>query len=80
MLCLYVNVGNNKKKQMSTKKSQANLLNHSKAKVRLFGDYIQKYLNIISNDGYTKSIYIYLICFAVLVFTKMAEKEAQLLH
>ena len=44
---------------MSTKKSQANLLNHSKAKVRLFGDYIQKYLNIIGNDGYTKSIYIF---------------------
>ena len=44
---------------MSTKKSQTNLLNHSKAKVKLFGDYIQKYLNIIGNDGYTKSIYIF---------------------
>ncbi|MEO2072956.1 MAG: three-Cys-motif partner protein TcmP [Zunongwangia sp.] len=43
---------------MSNKKSQINLLNHSEAKVKLFGDYIQKYLNIICNDGYTKSIHI----------------------
>ncbi|WP_339846993.1 three-Cys-motif partner protein TcmP [uncultured Dokdonia sp.] len=43
---------------MITKKSQVNLLNHSEAKVQLFGDYIQKYLNIICNDGYTKSIHI----------------------
>ena len=46
------------KKPMSTKKSQINLLNHSEAKVKLFGDYIQKYLNIICNDGYTKAIHI----------------------
>ncbi|MBL4879808.1 MAG: three-Cys-motif partner protein TcmP [Oleispira sp.] len=44
---------------MSTKKSQINLLNHSEAKVKLFGDYIQKYLNIICNDKYTKSIHIF---------------------
>lgn len=43
---------------MSTKKSQINLLNHSEAKVKLFGEYIQKYLNIICNDGYTKAIHI----------------------
>lgn len=43
---------------MSNKKSQINLLNHSEAKVKLFGDYIQKYLNIICNDGYTKAIHI----------------------
>lgn len=41
------------------KKSQINLLNHSEAKVKLFGDYIQKYLNIICNDGYTKAIHIF---------------------
>tara|TARA_R110002020_G_scaffold75065_9_gene191450 strand:- start:10103 stop:11218 length:1116 start_codon:yes stop_codon:yes gene_type:complete len=44
---------------MSDKKSQINLLNHSEAKVKLFGDYIQKYLNIICNDGYTKTIHIF---------------------
>ncbi len=44
---------------MTKKKSQINLLNHSEAKVKLFGDYIQKYLNIICNDGYTKSIHIF---------------------
>ncbi len=43
---------------MSSKKSQINLLNHSEAKVKLFGDYIQKYLSIICNDGYTKAIHI----------------------
>ena len=43
---------------MRNKKSQINLLNHSEAKVKLFGDYIQKYLNIICNDGYTKAIHI----------------------
>ena len=43
---------------MSKRKSQTNLLNHSEAKVKLFGDYIQKYLNIICNDGYTKNIHI----------------------
>lgn len=43
---------------MSNKKSQINLLNHSEAKVKLLGDYIQKYLNIICNDGYTKAIHI----------------------
>lgn len=44
---------------MNKKNSQINLLNHSEAKVKLFGDYIQKYLNIICNDNYTKSIHIY---------------------
>ncbi|APX99736.1 hypothetical protein BWR22_05235 [Lacinutrix venerupis] len=43
---------------MSKRKSQINLLNHSEAKVKLFGDYIQKYLNIICNDRYTKHIHI----------------------
>jgi len=42
-----------------TTSSQTNLLSHSEAKVKLFGDYIQKYLNIISNDGYTKVIHLY---------------------
>ena len=44
---------------MDKKNSQINLLNHSEAKIKLFGDYIQKYLNIICNDNYTKSIHIY---------------------
>ena len=44
---------------MNKKNSQINLLDHSEAKVKLFGDYIQKYLNIICNDNYTKSIHIY---------------------
>jgi len=43
---------------MSIKKSQTHLLNHSEAKIKLFGDYIQKYLNIICNDGFTESIHI----------------------
>ena len=47
---------------MSIKHSQVNLLNHSEAKVKLFGDYIQKYLNIICNDNYTESIHIIDLC------------------
>lgn len=43
---------------MGKRKSQIELMNHSEAKVKLFGEYIQKYLNIICNDGYTKSIHI----------------------
>ncbi len=39
--------------------SKKNLLNHSEAKVRLLGVYINKYLNIISNDGYSQKIRIY---------------------
>ncbi|MEP5941603.1 hypothetical protein, partial [Maribacter dokdonensis] len=39
--------------------SKTNLLDHSEAKVKLFGDYIQKYLNIISNDKYTTDIHLY---------------------
>lgn len=44
---------------MNNKKSQSHLLNHSEAKIKLFGDYIQKYLNIICNDDYTEKIHIY---------------------
>lgn len=40
-------------------KSQIQLLDHSEAKVKLYGDYIQKYLNIICNDGYTKKIHLF---------------------
>lgn len=39
--------------------NKTNLLNHSEAKVKLLGEYIKRYLNIISNDKYTKSIHIY---------------------
>lgn len=35
------------------------LPDHSKAKVRLLGEYLKRYLNIICNDGYTKRIKIY---------------------
>jgi len=38
---------------------KTNLLSHSEAKVRLLGDYLKKYFNIICNDGYTKRIKIY---------------------
>ncbi len=36
-----------------------NLLDHSKAKVTLLGEYLKRYLNIIANDKYTKRINIY---------------------
>jgi len=44
---------------MPKKDVKTNLLNHSEAKVRLLGEYLKRYLNIICNDGYTKRIKIY---------------------
>lgn len=44
---------------MTKKDVKRNLLNHSEAKVRLLGEYLKRYLNIICNDGYTKRIKIY---------------------
>lgn len=44
---------------MSKKDVKKNLLKHSEAKVRLLGEYLKRYLNIISNDKYTKGIDIY---------------------
>lgn len=41
------------------KDAKSNLLNHSEAKVRLLGEYLKRYLNIICNDGFTKKIKIY---------------------
>jgi len=38
---------------------KANLLDHSEAKVKLLGEYINRYLNIICNDGFTEKINIY---------------------
>ncbi|OCA74486.1 three-Cys-motif partner protein TcmP [Chryseobacterium arthrosphaerae] len=38
---------------------KSNLLDHSEAKVRLLGEYLKRYLSIISNDGFTEKIYIY---------------------
>jgi len=35
------------------------MLEHSKAKVSLYGKYLSIYLNIIQRDGYTKKIYLY---------------------
>jgi len=44
---------------MAKKDVKANLLNHSEAKVRLLGEYLKRYLNIICNDGYTQRVKIY---------------------
>lgn len=44
---------------MTKKDVKTNLLNHSEAKVRLLGEYLKRYLNIICNDGYTNRIKIY---------------------
>jgi len=42
---------------MSKKDVKKNLLDHSKIKVRLLGEYLKRYLNIISNDGYTRETF-----------------------
>lgn len=44
---------------MSNKDVKLNLLNHSEAKVRLLGEYLKRYLNIICNDKYTTRIRIF---------------------
>ncbi len=44
---------------MAKKNVKTNLLSHSEAKVKLLGEYLKRYLNIICNDGYTKRIKIY---------------------
>ncbi len=44
---------------MAKKDVKTNLLNHSEAKVRLLGEYLKRYLNIICNDGYTNRIKVY---------------------
>lgn len=44
---------------MSKKDVKTNLLNHSEAKVQLLGEYLKRYLNIISNDGFTEKINFY---------------------
>ncbi|MBK7041929.1 MAG: three-Cys-motif partner protein TcmP [Bacteroidetes bacterium] len=44
---------------MAKKDIKTNLLNHSEAKVRLLGEYLKRYLNIISNDGFTEKINIF---------------------
>ena len=44
---------------MLKKNVKTNLLSHSEAKVRLLGEYLKRYLNIICNDGYTNRIKIY---------------------
>ena len=38
---------------------KSNLLSHSQAKVKLLGDYLYKYISIISNDRYTEKINLY---------------------
>jgi len=44
---------------MSKLNNKTNLLDHSKAKVKLLEEYIKRYLNIISNDKYTEIIHIH---------------------
>jgi len=44
---------------MSKRKSQHVMLDHSKAKVMLLQKYLEKYLNIITNDGFTEKIYVF---------------------
>ncbi len=44
---------------MSKLDIKTNLLDHSEAKVKLLGEYVKRYLNIISNDGYTDTIHIH---------------------
>lgn len=39
--------------------SQEYLFEHSKAKVELLGKYLDKYLNVIANDRFTKKIYVF---------------------
>lgn len=41
------------------KPSQITMLDHSKAKIKLLSKYLEKYLNIISNDGFTKKISVF---------------------
>ncbi len=41
------------------RKSQVVMFDHSKAKVKLLAKYLEKYLNIISNDGYTTKICVF---------------------
>jgi len=43
----------------SDKNSKTNLPDHSVAKVRLLGEYLKLFLNIIANDGYTKRIRVF---------------------
>ena len=44
---------------MEKKDLKKDLKPHSEAKVRLLGEYLKRYLNIIANDGYTERIKIY---------------------
>lgn len=44
---------------MSNVKAKTNLYDHSEAKVKLLGEYLKRYLNIISNDGFTQEINMY---------------------
>lgn len=44
---------------MQKKDVKRNLLDHSEVKVRLLGEYLKRYLNIIANDKYTQRIKIY---------------------
>lgn len=43
----------------SKRESQMKLLEHSKAKIMLLKKYLEKYIDIIANDGYTEKINVY---------------------
>jgi len=45
--------------QRKRRKSQVMMLDHSKAKVLLLQKYLEKYLNIITNDGYTQKVNVF---------------------
>ena len=44
---------------MAKKKSQLVMLDHSKAKILLLQKYLEKYVNVIANDGYTQKINVF---------------------
>ncbi|MBA4320939.1 MAG: hypothetical protein C0412_21320 [Flavobacterium sp.] len=44
---------------MNKRDVKINLLQHSKAKIRLLGGYLKRYLNIIVNDSYIERIKIF---------------------
>ncbi|MCE9540833.1 MAG: three-Cys-motif partner protein TcmP [Bacteroidetes bacterium] len=44
---------------MAKKNVKTNVLDHSKAKIKLLNEYLKRYLNIITNDGYTERIKIF---------------------
>ena len=44
---------------MAKKDSKKHLLDHSEAKVSLLSEYLNRYLNVIANDGFTRKIHVF---------------------